>query len=147
MTIPVQRWLLRISLESVILRALRRKWMLPKVKLTVRRAQVRLFKVVLSVGLIRMFATVGPFTARLSTLRTMHMEAETSLKESSIKRVHCFGSSDENYISLLLIAITLDLVLAFMLLLDIVFSFPQSPSPAPSPGCQVSGLLSLARSI
>ena len=76
-----------MSLESVILRALRRKWMLPKVKLTVRRAQVRLFKVVLSVGLIRMFATVGPFTARLSTLRTMHMEADTSLKESSIKQI------------------------------------------------------------
>ena len=60
--------------------------MLPNVKLTVRRAHVRLFKVVLSVGLIRMFATVGPFTARLSTLRMMHMVAETTFNESSIKQ-------------------------------------------------------------
>ena len=113
MTSPVQRCLpLRMSVELVILRAFRRKWMLPKVKLIVRRAQVRLFKVVLRVGLIKMLATVGPFTAKVSTLSMMHIDAETSLKESSIKQMDqrylCF--SDQNRICLLLF-ITANMIL------------------------------------
>ena len=118
--------------------------MLPKVKLIVRRAQVRLFKVVLRVGLIKMLATVGPFTAKVSTLSMMHIDAETSLKESSIKQMdqRYLCLSDQNRICLLLF-ITANMIL-YVQIHDMenstrVLAVVLSGSFA---GPQVSGLLS-----